>query len=129
LVFRCPDSKLYPFQLMASSKSDDSQKDARIHGQETHLAKLKRKRRNDPLIVSMTFTMLRLAPHLISTALTAEATQYLEDAHYIEGAKLKLEGHRMMLKATAMLIEANRLCVAAMKKHKHTASVEERESF
>jgi hypothetical protein len=127
LVFRCPDSKLYPFQLMASSESDDSQKDKIIHGTETHLAKLKRKRRNDPLIISMTFTMLRLAPHLISTTLTAEATQYMEDADYIEGAKLKLEGHRMMLKANTMFVEANRLCVAAMKKNKHTASMEQQD--
>lgn len=30
LVLHCPDSKLYPFQLMASSRSDERQKDTRI---------------------------------------------------------------------------------------------------
>lgn len=69
LEFRNPTSMLYPFQMIASSSAADDS-------------------------TSTIYSLLRMAPHLVATALTEENTAFLQQTKFIEVSRLRLEIER-----------------------------------
>lgn len=65
LEYRNPESRLYPFQMMASLKR-----------------------------ISTCYSLLRMAPHLVSTALTKENTAFLRTKECIEWSRIDLDLER-----------------------------------
>lgn len=74
LEYRNSVSKLYPFQTMAAAADD---------GTSIAAARL-----------STCYSMLRMAPHLVSTALTEENTAFLQRPKFVEASRLGLEIER-----------------------------------
>lgn len=70
LEFRNPTSMLYPFQMMATSSSEEDDS------------------------TSTMYSLLRMAPYLVATALTEENTAFLQQTKFIEASRLRLEIER-----------------------------------
>lgn len=83
--------KLYPFQVMAYFSHNDER-------------------------LSVCYTLLRMAPHLVSTALTEKNTAYLSSEHFIEASKLRLKVGRDWITGMHKVKELERMAIEEQKR-------------